>query len=730
VEELLRIEGMRLTVGAREVVAGGAWRVARGDRWALWGPNGAGKSTLLRVVAGERVASEGEVRRLPGIRVGAVDQRARLPDARDVAGAIRAALAEVAAAERALREEESRLAAGSGDLEGYARLQEAFERAGGYAAEAGLRRELAELLPERDDATPLDDLSSGERRRLALALALAERPDLLLLDEPTNGVDAPTRRWLTRRLRAIAADTALIVASHDRELLARVSTASARLSGGRLEPVQLSFDRDRERRGQDRRAAARRARRARRERARLLAAAQQARRHGSAARAAAARSMERRASRLGPTEPTPTAAQTPSWSLPDGREQEAGTILRARHLRAPGRFDDLALDVDAGSKVVLLGPNGAGKSTVLEMLAAQRPGGRPDASAWLRPGARLHAWNARDRGLRDAPVDAQLRAWIPEPRVPSLLHLVGLPRERWTARPAALSGGEHARAALALLIAREPDVVLLDEPEADLDLPAIELLEQALIEARVTVVLATHDLRLAEAVADEVFSLQDGELIAWRGGVEGWRHGRRRREPALPTREPDPRAEPVRRTPDVDALEDEQAAIERRLEDPLRLSERDRERLEARHRELTRARMEAYDARLPPPPPRYRAVEPPLRLAADADPREGLRFDAPDWPTVPRLRPVGDVVHLVLPEPAGGRWTGWARTCALRAALALVFPLLAPAAIQVAAPCGSAPWTPPAPFVELESGWWIATRPAWERWSGIGAPTPRKAAPA
>ncbi|NBC95813.1 MAG: hypothetical protein GVY27_05610, partial [Deinococcus-Thermus bacterium] len=273
-------------------------------------------------------------------------------------------------------------------------------------------------------------------------------------------------------------------------------------------------------------------------------------------------------------------------------------------------------------------------------------------------------------------------------------------------------------------------VVLLDEPEADLDLPAIELLEQALIEAHVTVVLATHDLRLADAVADEVLSLQDGELIAWRGGVEGWRHGRRRREPVGAAPSPDPHAEPVRRAPDVDALEDEQAAIERRLEDPLRLSARDRERLEGRLRELMAARMAAYDARLPPPPPRYRSVEPPLRLAADADPSEGLRFVAPDWPTVPRLHTVGDVVHLVFPEPDDGRWTAWARTCALRASLALIFPLLAPTAVQVAAPSGPAPATPPAPFVELESGWWVSTRPAWERWSGIGVPTRQQAAPA
>jgi len=729
VEELVRLEGARLAAGDRAVLSGASWIVRRGERWALWGPNGAGKSSLLALASGALWPDDGTVRRAPGLRLTLVDQRARLPAVETLSEVIEAGLSRVREAEAAVRAEERRLADGAGDLTRYGALQEAFERTGGYRAEARLRRELDRLLPGRPADTPLAGLSSGERRRVALALALAERPELLLLDEPTNGLDATARRWLADRLAGLPGDVALVVASHDRELLARVSNASARVANGRLETTRIPFDRDRERRGVLRRSAAKQLRAREREASRLRAAAEQARRHGSPTRAAAARALSRRAARMDATtadadafEPSHrTAPAVPSRPLPDGtlapKDGRTGPLLRAEHLSRTGLFDDVALGLDAGEKLVLLGPNGSGKSTLLAMLAAEIRSDRPEARVWLRPGARLHWWDARTRGLAPSDVASQLAAWVTTARVASLLALVRLPRDRWAAPVHELSGGERARAALALLIASEPDVVLLDEPENDLDIEAIELLEQALAETRTTVVLATHDLRLADAVGDEVRSVRGGALVAWRGGVDGWLHGRRRRDagpPALATG-PRPRSHGGRIEPDVVELEDEQAEIEARLEDPTRLTERELERLEARSRELVTARMSAYDAALPQPAPRYRALEPPLTLHADAS-DEGLSFCASDWPSLPRLRRVDDVVHLMLPDPERAAWLPWARARALGACLALIFPVLAPTAVQTRA--GRGP--PPAPFEALDADWWVATRRAWERSQGFG----------
>lgn len=697
------------------------WRVRRGERWAVWGPNGAGKSTLLDLLAGRLAPTSGRLRRTPGLQFAWAGQDARLPHVATLSELAEAGLRSVRDAERALREEERRLADGIGDLERYAALQDAFERAGGYRAEARLRAELSSLLPDRPADTPVGALSAGERRRAALALALAERgADLLLLDEPTNRLDAPTRAWLADRLRRTPDSLAVIVASHDRELLAAVSTASAHVADGRVDASDLPFEADRARRGAVRRSAAERARRQRREAERLTRSADVARRHGSPSRAAAARSLSRRADGHAAAAraaeagalaagDAPSAAALPTGPVGRGTP---GPLLRARGLRAEGRFEGVRLDLDAGEKVVLLGRNGQGASRLLGMLAADVRPDAVDAEIWLRPGARVVHWDATERGLDASPVREQLLRWVGDERADALLALVRLPHDRWSAAPDALSGGQRGRAALALLLASEPDLALLDQPEADLDLPSLEQLEQALVDARTAVVLATHDMRLADAVATDVRSFEDGRLIAWRGGVAGWRAGRRRRERDLPKHAPVPQASPPE-PPSVDRLEDEQGAIEALLEDPSRGSERDRARLERRRRDLIEARMAAYDATYPPPAPRFRATEPPLVATADLiDGR--LELNGPDWPSAPVVRQDGDVVHLILADPKNACWSGWARTAALRACLSLIVPLVAPRAVQTRAGRSAAP----PPFTELGPGWWIATREAWERWSG------------
>jgi ATP-binding cassette subfamily F protein 3 len=724
VEELVRLESVVLARDGRVLLASVDWRVRRGDRWALWGPNGAGKSTLLELLAGGRSAAGGHVQRLPGSRIVRVAQEPRLPSLATLGELASHAPGAARAAERELREEERRLAEGAGDLARYAELQERFERAGGYRAEARVRAELADLLPDRDEATRLATLSRGERRRAALAVALAQRPDLLLLDEPTNHLDAPGRGWLARRLAHLPSDVALVVASHDRELLGRVSTASARVADGRVEPVRLPFDEDRERRGVLHRSAEARRRRQAREAERLSQAAAAARRQGSPRRAAAARSIERRA-RQAEGSAAGAAALVERVRERDARaappraatsrpDEAAGPLLRARGLTRRERFADVHLDLDGGEKVVLLGHDDGASGALLAMLAARSRSDGPAAEVWLRPGARVFFADAERRGLSDEPVRDQLRRWVRDARADQLLALVDLPHERWTAPPEALSGGERGRAALALLLASEPDLALLDRPEADLDLPSLERLEQALVDPRTAVVLATDDLRLAQAVTTDVRSLDGGTLVAFRGGVAGWRAGRRRREEELPEHLPvAPRpSEPG--AIDPTELEDEQAAIEARLEDPASLGERERLRLEHRRAELIAARMAAYDRDLPAPAPRFSALEPPLRVGGDLiDGRLVLAPEA-DWPSRPSVRRVGPVVHLALPDPPGAAWTPWARAAALRACLGVIVPVLAPGAVQTRAGPGPAP----APFEALDAAWWVATRESWERWAG------------
>ncbi|MEX2501273.1 MAG: ATP-binding cassette domain-containing protein [Trueperaceae bacterium] len=757
--------------GGRVLLRDASWRLGPGQRWALWGPNGSGKSTLLRVVAGVRAPDDGTLRRQPGLVVASVAQIPRLPAARDLDQLARRGVRRVRILEEALREEERRLTDGDGDLERYQRAVDRFEDAGGYRADERLRRALREALPDVGWRTPLTGLGVGQRRRVAIQLAIAERPDLLLLDEPTHDLDASQREALAARLAAWPREATLVVASHDRELMACVANASARIAGGRLDARETTFDAHREQLGVARVAAQRRARTERRERDRLQASAERMAQHGAPATVAAARSLRRRAERSGAVAAAGTAvpAETVvgngrSWSLPASRAR-SGAVLRAERLRADGRFDDVRLHMAAGEALVLLADARDDASTLLAMLAGERASDDPRGGTWLRPGLRAHHWDAHRRGLNDLPLDRQIAAWVRSPRVPSLLALVGLAQERWSARPSDLSGGEHARAALALLIAREPDVILLDRPERDLDLQAIELLEPALTDADATLVLVTDDLRLADAVSTDLRTIQDGRVVAWRGGVTGWRRGRRRREPEpgatgeareatgaetdgrdLHGRErsrPDPYGhdpnghDPYGHdrgatgahdagAPDavVEGWEDRQALLEAVLADPGSFGERERLRVQRTVRDLVALRMQAYDARLPRPTPRFRARW--GGLVAQADRNDGaeaahrpLRFACHDWPARPSARALGDGVLLDLPDPPDGRWIPWAWREALLACADLIVPALYPAAVQLRAPEARF-GPPPPPFVAIDDRWWGLVRSAWLQEHGIG----------
>ena len=191
--ELLRAEGVSFRYGAPDTLLSVSLGLQTGQKLGLVGPNGSGKTTLLKLLAGELKPEEGRVVRAPGLRVGRLGEG--LGAGRTLWEVSEGALDHVRALERTLREEEARLSAGEDRLAAYGDVFEAFEAAGGYRAEEGLRASLAAFgFDEARYEQEVSTLSGGEGARLALAVLLAEGADVLLLDEPSNGLDLTTRR--------------------------------------------------------------------------------------------------------------------------------------------------------------------------------------------------------------------------------------------------------------------------------------------------------------------------------------------------------------------------------------------------------------------------------------------------------------------------------------------------------------------------------------------------------
>ena len=225
---LLKLELASLHYGTQVLLDGVDLAIRRGEKLGLLGRNGAGKTTLLKVLAGELAPDTGERWLRPGTRVARLDQTLPPADELSVYDVVASGLAETG---RLLSEYHHLLQAGENtDMADLARVQAQLEAADGWQLQQRVETTISQLQLPGD--APMDQLSGGWRRRVALARALVSAPDILLLDEPTNHLDIPAIAWLEDQLAAFPG--ALVLITHDRRFLQGVANSIAELDRGHL----------------------------------------------------------------------------------------------------------------------------------------------------------------------------------------------------------------------------------------------------------------------------------------------------------------------------------------------------------------------------------------------------------------------------------------------------------------------------------------------------------------
>jgi ATPase subunit of ABC transporter with duplicated ATPase domains len=535
----LQATGLSAGHGARILFSGLDLVVAPGDVVGLVGANGAGKSTLLRLLAGEDVPEEGSVSvSPPTATVGHLPQEPERRPGETVA-AFLARRTGVAAAQEAMDAAAAALAEGGGDT--YSEALERWLALGG----ADLDERIGAVLAEVGLAVGLDAemtaLSGGQAARAGLAALLLSRYDVLLLDEPTNDLDLAGLELLERFVRGLRAPAVLV--SHDREFLARTVTTVVELD---LVQQQIGvYEGGYEAYLHEREVARRHAReaydeyaeridglkdRAHMQRNWATVGVRNARRKikdpdkiGKAARiessekqAAKARQTERMIERLEVVE-EPRKEWELRMSIATAARSGAvvATLSHAVVRRGTFTLGPIDAQVDWADRVAITGPNGSGKSTLIGALLGRIP--VDEGSASLGASVRVGEIDqARGLFLGPAPLVRAFGDLVPEwpdSEVRTLLAKFGLTKEHVPRPAASLSPGERTRAALALLQAREVNLLVLDEPTNHLDLPAIEQLEQALDSFGGTVLLVTHDRRMLDTVrTTRRWSLSDGRL--------------------------------------------------------------------------------------------------------------------------------------------------------------------------------------------------------------------------
>jgi ABC transport system ATP-binding/permease protein len=506
---LITLLDAHLAYGDRPLLDGAQLSVRAGERVGLIGRNGTGKSSLLRVIAGHAHLDEGEIQRRDSMRITFVEQEPVLPDSPTLRESLlsRAALEPNSAELHADERERWRM---------QARLTEFMQR--------------FDLDPERVPATS----SGGERKRAALALALALQPDVLLLDEPTNHLDIEGIEKLEELLLKVPA---CIVITHDRAFLDRITTRIVELDRGILRSYPGNFAAYEERKEQE--IAAEDVARRRFEKfwaqeevwIRKGVEARRTRNEGRVKRLEHLR-VERaeRLDRLGNVK----------LSLDSGeRSGQLVAELTDVSKSFGGRkiIDNLSMRMMRGDRIGLIGPNGAGKSTLISILLGTL---EPDAGK-VKLGTNLAvAYFDQLRVQLDpeatvaqtiSPGSDWVEIGTERKHIMSYLTDFLFPSQRAKSPVKMLSGGERNRLLLARLFARPANLVVLDEPTNDLDIESLELLEQKLQDYTGTLLLVSHDRRFLDNVVTQTLAAEGGgQWHEYVGGYTDWL--RQRRPPA------------------------------------------------------------------------------------------------------------------------------------------------------------------------------------------------------
>ena len=488
---LLTCRDVSKAFGGKPVFAGLTFTLATGDHVGLVGPNGSGKSTLLQILAGTLEPDEGERIARRGLRVGYVPQDPVFAPGKTLEDVVREAIDTCPPATEAERRRQLALALGT----------------------AGFH----------DQTQRTETVSGGWRKRLAIARELALQPDVLLLDEPTNHLDLEAIVWLEELLQTVA--PAFVVVSHDRTFLERSARRMLELDPRYAEglfSVEGSYADFLEARDQrlrnDEEYRATLANLVRREVEWL--------RRGTKARTTKAKARidtaQAKISELAAARQRAATATAGIDFTASGRRTKRLWKSQGLTKRYDGRpiVEGLDLELLAGSRLGILGPNGSGKTTLLRMIVGDL---EPDAGT-IHTAERLQVVYFEQNRESLAPDLTLARALVPEGDHVSFrgesIHVVS-----WAARflfaanqlrtpVGRLSGGERARIAIARLMLRPADLLVLDEPTNDLDIPTLDVLEESLLELPGSLVLVTHDRLLLDRVTHGILAL-DGQ-----GGAE------------------------------------------------------------------------------------------------------------------------------------------------------------------------------------------------------------------
>lgn len=579
---ILSVENASFAIGHVALLDKTSFQLDSGEKVGLIGRNGAGKSSFLKILAGLQKLDDGQIIVQNNLKIVYVPQESFFDKDATVFDTVAEGLGEIRDLLRRYHHVSHDLEHNSDDvlLKELNELQLEIEAKDGWKLDAAVKQTLGELgLPENEK---IGNLSGGQKKRVALAQAWVQKPDVLLLDEPTNHLDIDAIIWLENLLKAF--EGSLVVITHDRRFLDNIATRIVELDRGILRSYPGSFSKYSEKKAQE-----------------LVVEAEHNRlfdkfhaqeeawiRKGIEARRTRNEGRVRRLEELRRQRAERRNGQGQVNFKLDSGEKSGKIIAELEHASfAYGDkviMDKFSAILQRGDKIGLIGPNGIGKTTFLKLILGElqptygriRIGSKQEVAYFDQFRSALNENDTVFYTLGQG--NDYVEVGGKKKHVMSYLEDFLFPPARAQSPVSSLSGGERNRLLLAKLFTRPANILVLDEPTNDLDIDTQELLEDLLRDYQGTVFLVSHDrMFLDNVITQSLVFEENGRLKEYIGGYQDYidaksREAKIQTESAPKTAD----AEPVKEKPkanrtvklsykeqrELDALPDEIAALE------------------------------------------------------------------------------------------------------------------------------------------------------------------------
>lgn len=579
---ILSVENASFAIGHVALLDKTSFQLDSGEKVGLIGRNGAGKSSFLKILAGVQKLDDGQIIVQNNLKIVYVPQESFFDKEATVFDTVAEGLGEIRDLLRRYHHVSHELENGSSEalLKELNELQLAIEAKDGWKLDAAVKQTLGELgLPENEK---IGNLSGGQKKRVALAQAWVQKPDVLLLDEPTNHLDIDAIIWLENLLKAF--EGSLVVITHDRRFLDNIATRIVELDRGILRSYPGSFSKYSEKKAQELAVEA--------EHNRLFdkfhAQEEAWIRKGIEARRTRNEGRVRRLEELRRQRAERRNVQGQVNFKLDSGEKSGKIIAELEHASFAygGKviMDKFSAILQRGDKIGLIGPNGIGKTTFLKLILGElqptygriRIGSKQEVAYFDQFRSALNENDTVFYTLGQS--NDYVEVGGKKKHVMSYLEDFLFPPARAQSPVSSLSGGERNRLLLAKLFTRPANILVLDEPTNDLDIDTQELLEDLLRDYQGTVFLVSHDRMFLDNVITQSLVFEgNGRLKEYIGGYQDYidaksREAKIQTESAPKTAD----AEPVKEKPkanrtvklsykeqrELDALPDEIAALE------------------------------------------------------------------------------------------------------------------------------------------------------------------------